>query len=112
MYYFSQNCTNDGLANFNRIFLRLDILIIKKKKNTSSIPFESCSSEICGKFKKKSLKLLYSLDETKTGVLVWLQGALRCFCMISEVNLDGWKIDGCQMQCDIDSGSCSWARFH
>lgn len=56
--------------------------------------------------------MLYSLDETKTGVLMWLQGAVRCFCMISEVNLDGWKIDGCQMQFDIDSGSCSWARFH
>lgn len=88
-------------------------MIKKKKKILSPISFKSCHSKICGKFKKKkSLKLLYSLDETKTGVLVWLQGALRCFCMISEVNLDGWKIDGCQMQFDIDSGSCSWARFH
>lgn len=88
--------------------------MIKKKKKLSPIPFKSCHSKICGKLKKKKkgLKLLYSLDETKTGVLVWLQRALRCFCMISEVNLDGWKIDGCQMQFDIDSGSCSWARFH
>lgn len=29
--------------------------------------------------------------------------------MISEVKEACWKIDGCQMQFDIDSGSCSWA---
>lgn len=53
--------------------------------------------------------MLYSLDETKTGVLVWLQGALRCFCMTSEVSFERCKIDDCQMQSDMDSGSCSWA---
>lgn len=87
-------------------------MIEKKKKGFPLFLSEAATLKYVANLKKKSLKLLYSLDETKTGVLVWLQGALRCLCMISEVNLDGWKIDGCQMQFDIDSGSCSWARFH
>lgn len=59
-----------------------------------------------------SLKLLLSLDETKAGVSLWPGSKLPLLCRISEVNFDGWKIDGCQMQFDIDSGSCSEARFH
>lgn len=56
--------------------------------------------------------MLLSLDETKAGVSPWPGSELPLLCRISEVNFDGWKIDGCQMQFDIDSGSCSEARFH
>lgn len=75
-----------------------------------------------------SRKLPLSLDETKTDVLSrpgervlsalydfrgefrWFLGSeCSLLCVTSEVNFDGWKIDGCQMQFDLDSGSCSEA---
>lgn len=42
-------------------------------------------------------------DKTKTPVLQSLEGNYMTD-IISEVNVDGWKIDGCQMPFDIDSG--------
>ncbi|KAK7834503.1 hypothetical protein U0070_017689, partial [Myodes glareolus] len=67
------------------------------------------AGRLCGAAYLTTVTTQEFLDETKAGVSPWPGSELPLLCRISEVNFDGWKIDGCQMQFDIDSGSCSEA---